>query len=74
MDVKAINSLSFVNFEGKTKKQAKKQQTHNYPQQTDPASRKSAQALRNMMYGLMLLAVISCQKLLYEKLIDLKKV
>ena len=59
MDVKAINNVSFVNFEGKPKKQANKKQEHNYPQQTDPASKKSAQAIRNMMYGLMLLVATS---------------
>ena len=75
MDVKAINNVSFVNFEGKPKKQANKKQEHNYPQQTDPASKKSAQALRNMMYGLMLLgatvggasSLTSCEKQAYAE-------
>lgn len=55
MNVKAINNVSFVNFEGKTKKSENRKQEHDYPQQTDPASKNSARALRNMMYGLMLL-------------------
>ena len=55
MNVKAINNVSFVNFEGRTKKQGNKKTKHNYPQQTEPASKNSARALRNMMYALMLL-------------------
>ena len=69
MNVKAINNVSFVNFEGKTKKQQNKKHETNYPQQTDPASKNSARALRNMMYGLMLLgatagagSLTSCEK------------
>lgn len=54
MDVKAINSISSTNFEGKTRKQ-NKQVLPEYPQQTDPASRQSAQAMRNLVMGLMLL-------------------
>ena len=55
MNVKAINNVSFVNFSGQGKKPENKHQENNYPQQMDPASKESAKALRNMMYGLMLL-------------------
>ena len=55
MNVKAINNVSFVNFEGKVKKHECEKQKPEYPQQTNPASNNSARALRNIMYGLMLL-------------------
>lgn len=55
MDVKAINSISNLNFKGKTNNHKNKKIQNNYPQQTSPASKDSAKALRNMMYGLMLL-------------------
>ncbi len=58
MNVNAVNGLSTLNFEGKIRKQEKKQNINkqdDYPQYTDPASKNSARAMKNLIYGLMLL-------------------
>ena len=54
MEVKSIgNSLNTINFEGKTKKQNRNHKNTTYPTQSENISRKSSNAMRNMMIGLM---------------------
>lgn len=55
MQVQAINSVSSLNFEGKSSKEDKKNIENNYPQMDSPASKASAKMMRNIMMGLALL-------------------
>jgi|GEM_PF-1358984 hypothetical protein len=66
MEVKAINGVNALNFEGKTQKQ-KKTKTLNNNYQPQPASHDGGKAMRNMMLGLMALGatagtLASCDK------------
>ena len=57
MNVKAINSISSVNFAGKTFKNddKKQKQLNTNPQQKNITSPEGAKAMRNLLYGLMIL-------------------
>lgn len=60
MNVKAVNNISFVNFEGRAKKHEGEKPKYDYfNKQPSPTSKDSAKALRNIMYGLMLLGATS---------------
>ena len=61
MQVKAIDNLSLMNFEGGIKKRQNKKVS--YPQMDAPASQSSSKAMRNLILGLMALgATASCTK------------
>lgn len=64
MEVKAIDNLSLMNFEGKSRNSQRKNIRHSHPQMDAPASEKSARAMRNMIMGLMALgaATTSCNQ------------
>lgn len=55
MNVQAINSVSSLNFEGKSKKSQQKKSENNYPQMDSPASKSAAKSMRNLLTGLMIL-------------------
>lgn len=56
MQVQAINNVSSLNFEGKTKKSQEKKNIENInPQMDTVASKQSVKSMRNLVYGLMLL-------------------
>lgn len=54
MNVKAIDSVSSLNFEGKSRKSDKLKSENNYPQMDAPASHNAAKSMRNLLAGLML--------------------
>lgn len=54
MQVNAINNVSSLRFEGKSKRNENKNNL-DYPQMDSPASKDSAKAMKNLVYGLMLL-------------------
>lgn len=67
MNVKAVSSVNFVNFTGKSFKEKSENFENNYPQINSPASKNSAKAMRNLVAGLMLLGAAagglsSCSK------------